>query len=62
MPRAYTSDYVAAFGLFSHSCGGLGKKPKGATKTAENIEDRHILDVALFGAAGARGGLGDSSQ
>lgn len=51
MPRALTSYYVAAFGVFSHSRGGLGKKPKGATKTAENIEDRHIINVALFGAS-----------
>jgi hypothetical protein len=57
MPKVFTSYYVAAFGLFSHSCGPLGLFPKTATKTAENIEDGRILNVALFGAVGASGRL-----
>ena len=57
MPRAFTSYYVAAFGLFSHSRGPLGLFPKTATKTAENIEDGHILMVAPLGVVRAGGRL-----
>ena len=57
MPKSFTSYYVAAFGLFSHSRGPLGLFPKTATKTAENIEGGHILHVALFRAFGASGRL-----